>query len=195
MDMCNKMSSVAMLCKSNESGMRECDKFWKVKSVTPHYLKKALKDYGKGIVLEKSALTNFAEKYIIEGKSGLFPIYYFGEKASQIKDFLRKNQNTKVRLILVCEMEMEHNFEQNEKIQVLFEPDNAYFQSKTKINLEGTIVTIFLKDMIKEILNNLSIYQKNGSGWYFKEVIRLEIHIVECINDMMKRVLDSSNSD
>ena len=33
--------------------------------------------------------------------------------------------------------------------------------------------------MIKEILNNLSIYQKNGSGWYFKEVIRLEIHIVE----------------
>ena len=27
-----KMSSPAMLCKSNESGMRECDKFWKVKS-------------------------------------------------------------------------------------------------------------------------------------------------------------------
>ena len=32
MDMDNKMSSPAMLCKSNESGMRECDKFWKVKS-------------------------------------------------------------------------------------------------------------------------------------------------------------------
>ena len=76
-------------------------------------------------------------------------------------------------------MEKELNFEQNEKIQVLFERDNAYFQSKTKINLEGTNVKTFLKDMIMEILNNLTIYQKNGSGWYFKEVIRLEIHIVE----------------
>ena len=27
-----KMSSPAMLCKNNESGMRECDKFWKAKS-------------------------------------------------------------------------------------------------------------------------------------------------------------------
>ena len=33
--------------------------------------------------------------------------------------------------------------------------------------------------MIKEILNTLSIYQKNGSGWYFIEVIRLEIYMVE----------------
>ena len=76
-------------------------------------------------------------------------------------------------------MEKEVNFETMEKIQVLFERDKAYFQSKTKINLESTNVTNFLKEMIKEILNNLSIYQKNGSGWYFKEVIRLEIHIVE----------------
>ena len=95
------------------------------------------------------------------------------------KKLRRKYQNTKVRLILVCEMEKELNFEQNEKIQVLFARDNAYFQSKTEINLKGTNVKTFLKEMIKEILNNLSIYQKNGSGWYFKEVIRLEIHIVE----------------
>ena len=33
--------------------------------------------------------------------------------------------------------------------------------------------------MIKEILENIDIYQKKGSGWYFKEVVRLEIHIVE----------------
>ena len=169
--------------KTFDEYFQECIKNKTIPKDTPHYLKKALKraikEYEKGIVLEKSALANFAEKYVIEGKSGLFPKYYFGEKASQIKDFLRKYQNTKVRLILVCEMEMELNFEQNEKIQVLFERDNTYFQSKTKINLEGTNVKTFLKDMVKEILNNLTIYQKNGSGWYFKEVIRLEIHIVE----------------
>ena len=33
--------------------------------------------------------------------------------------------------------------------------------------------------MIKEILANLAIYQKNGSGWYFEEVNSLEIHIVD----------------
>ena len=104
---------------------------------------------------------------------------FFGEKASQIKDFLRKYRNTKVRLLLVCEMEKEINFKQNEKIQVLFQRVNAYFQSKTKINLEDTNVTTILKDMIMAIFNNLSNYQNNGSGWYFKEVIRLEIHITE----------------
>ena len=32
MDMDNKMSSPAMPCKDNESGMRECDKDWKARS-------------------------------------------------------------------------------------------------------------------------------------------------------------------
>ena len=76
---------------------------------TPHYLKKALehamKKYEEGIILEKSALANFAEKYIIKGISGIIPIQYFREKALQIKDFLRNYRNTKVRMLLVCEME------------------------------------------------------------------------------------------
>ena len=33
--------------------------------------------------------------------------------------------------------------------------------------------------MIKEILEKISIYQRNGSAWYFKEVSSLEIHIVD----------------
>ena len=32
--------------------------------------------------------------------------------------------------------------------------------------------------MIYEILNKIATYQKNGSGWYFKEVLNLEIHTV-----------------
>ena len=146
---------------------------------TPRYLKKALeramKEYEKGIILEKSALANFAEKYIIEGTPGLIPIKYFEEKAPQIKDFLRKNRNTKVRMILVCEMERQIS----DKSMLYYEQDNAYFQSKTYINLEKSNVKVFLKEMIKEILDKLNIYQKRGTGWYFKEVIRLEIRIVE----------------
>ena len=66
-----------------------------------------------------------------------------------------------------------------EKSKTTYEQDNAYFQSRTHINLEKTEVKVFLKEMIIEILGNLIIYQKKGSGWYFKEVKRLEIHIVE----------------
>lgn len=33
--------------------------------------------------------------------------------------------------------------------------------------------------MIRQILNNIGIYQKNGSGWYFKEALNLEIHTVK----------------
>ena len=81
---------------------------------------------------------------------------------------MRKYRNTKVRLLLVCKME-----------NTTLIQHNAYFQSKTYINLEKSDVKVFLKDMIKEILNNITNYQMNGSGWYFKEVVRLEIHIVE----------------
>ena len=40
--------------------------------------------------------------------------------------------------------------------------------------------SFFLIEMIKEIFEDISIYQRNGSAWYFKEVISLEIHIVDC---------------
>ena len=65
------------------------------------------------------------------------------------------------------------------KSKIIYEQNNAYFQSQRKINLEKTEDKDILKEMTKEIFNTLSIYLKNGSGWYFKEVIRLEVHIVE----------------
>ena len=114
-----------------------------LQNISKKLLKKQKKKYEKGIILEKSALANFAEKYNIEGKPGLIPLDYFKEKAPQIKDFLRKYRNTKVRLLLVCKME-----------NTTLIQDNAYFQSKTYINLENTDVKVLLKDMIKEIFNN-----------------------------------------
>ena len=81
-------------------------------------------------------------------------------------------------MILVCLMEKQI-VEKSKESKIIYEQSNAYFQSQTYINLEKTEVKDILKEMIKQILNILSIYQKNGSGWYFKEVTRLEIHIVE----------------
>ena len=99
--------------KSKEKGYeeyyQECIKNKTIPKDAPDYFKKALKrakkEYEKGIKLEKSALTNFAEKYVIDGKPGLTPLQYFAEKAARIKDFLRNHRNIKVRMILICEME------------------------------------------------------------------------------------------
>ena len=54
--------------------------------------------------------------------------------------------------------------------------DKAYFNSDTHINLESTDVKEILAQVIRTILEKINVYQMNGSGWYFKEVIHLEIH-------------------
>ena len=140
---------------------QECIKGKDIPKATPFYLKKALKkaekEYEKGIILEKSALANFSEKYNIEGKPGVLPLDYFGEKADQMKDFLRNYRNTKVRMILVCLMENQIVEKSKGESKIIYEQNNAYFQSQTYINLEKTEVKDFLKEMIKQILNNLSI--------------------------------------
>ena len=54
-----------------------------------------------------------------------------------------------------------------------------YFQSDTHINLETTDVKKILFKVINSILEKISVFQKNGTGWQFRKVINLEIHTVE----------------
>ena len=112
-------------------------------------------------------IENFAEKYVIDGKSKILPFDYFAENATQIKEFLRNHRNVKIRMIMVCIMEQQHT----EKRKTIITDDKAYFNTETYyINLELTDVKVILSQMIKEILEKIYIYQRNGSGWYFKEV-------------------------
>ena len=104
----------------------------------------------------KSALENFAEKYVIDGKPKIIPFDYFAEKATQIKEFLRNHRNIKIRMIMLCIMERQSM----ENRKTFITQDKAYFNTETYINLESTDVKVIL------------------SGWYFKEVFSLEIHII-----------------
>ena len=80
-------------------------------------------------------------------------------------------------MILVCLMERQIIEDPKGKSKIILEQNNAYFHSRTYINDESTEVKDILKNMIKEILVTLAVYQQNGSGWYFKEVESLEIHL------------------
>ena len=169
--------------KTFDEYFQECIKNKTIPKDTPPYLKKALerpmKEYEDGIKHAKSALSNFAEKYVIEGKPGLTPFQFFAEKVARIKDFLRNHRNIKVRMILICEMEQQIIEKVKGKSKINFSQDNSYFQSETHINLEKTDVKVILSQMLKEIMVNLANYQRNGSGWYFKDVIRFEIYTVD----------------
>ncbi|CAH3174022.1 unnamed protein product, partial [Porites evermanni] len=80
-------------------------------------------------------------------------------------------------MVLVCLMEQQ--IISKDKGVVGLNEDKAYFNSGTNINLESTDVEKLIDKCVKKIIEDLEIFQKNGSGWYFKEVVQLEIHIVE----------------
>ena len=80
-------------------------------------------------------------------------------------------------MILVCMMEKYESVDGGRKN--ITTESKTYFNTEIYINLESTDVKDILSKMIKEILDKISIFQRNGSGWYFKEVSSLEIHIVD----------------
>ena len=165
--------------KSFDEYFEECIRNRTIPAYTPKYLRKALeralREYQQGIIKEKSALEEFANKYVIKGEPGVTPFEYFQRKVFHPKEFLRNHRNIKVRLVMVGIME---------KMEIIsdkpfFIQDKAYFHSDTHINLAATDVKHILAAMIKKILQGIDIYQRNGSNWYFKEVVNLEIHTVD----------------
>ena len=165
--------------KSFEEYFQECIKNKKIPEDTPPYFRKALeraiKEHNQGLIKDKSALEDFAKKYIIRGEPGITPLQFFESKKTTIKDFLKNHRDIKVKFILICRMEKQVTGN-NKELEV---QDKAYFHSDTNINLSSTNVKVMLGRIIRAIMEKLDIYQKNGSGWYFYEVIELEIHTVE----------------
>ena len=126
---------------------------------------------------EKSALDDFAVKYIIEGVPGLTPIQFFEKNYKTLEDFFTNHRNIKFGMVLVCKMEQQ--ILSKDKGVVGLNQDKAYFKSKTYSNLKSTDIKELISKCIRSIIEQLEVYQKNGSGWYFNEVVQLEIHLVE----------------
>ena len=167
--------------KSFDEYFQECIENKEFPADTPPYfreaLERAIKEYHQGLVKEKSAFENFAVKYIFKGDPGLTPVEYFNKVYKTLEDFFTYHRNIKFSMVLVCLMEQQ--IISKDKGVVGLKEDKAYFNSGTNINLESTDVEKLIDKCVKKIIEDLEIFQKNGSGWYFKEVVQLEIHIVE----------------
>lgn len=162
--------------KTFEEYFEECIKNKKIPKDTPQYLRKALerafRERNLGIEMESSSLDGFTKKYIIKSQPGLLPNDFFYEINNRVIKFLRENKNTKIRFILNCMMEKV----EKGKDKLTYNQDEAYFHSDTFSNLESTNTNKIFNKSKEKMLEGISIYQKNGSGWYLKEVNNLEIN-------------------
>ena len=159
----------------------ECIKNKKIPKDTSFYLREALEralhEYDQGLEKEKSALEGFANKYTIEGIPGLTPMEFFVRINETLIDFFTYHRNIKFRLILVCIMEKQ-DIQKNIGV-VGLEEGKAYFSSETLNNLKSDDVDKLIQLAINFIDGNIEAYTEKGSGWYFKEVEKLEIHTAE----------------
>ena len=167
--------------KTFDEYFEECIKNKEIPKDTPDYLREALEramlEYDQGLVKEKSSLTGFANKYMIEGIFGLDPIKFFVHINETLVDFFTYHRNIKFKLVLVCMME-KHEVDKNNGIFNIKE-DKAYFNSPTFNNLKSTDVEDLIFHSQESILGQMEAYAEKGSNWVFKEVIKFEIHTVE----------------
>ena len=167
--------------KTFDEYFEECIKNKKIPKDTPPYLREALEramyEYDQGLEKEKSALEGFANKYIIQGIPGLTPEQFYERLNKTLRDFFTYHRNIKTKLILDCIMEKQI-IQKNVGI-IGLEEGKAYFHSGTHLNLESTNVEKLIKSSYDSIDGHIESYTEKGSGWYFKEVEKLEIHTTE----------------
>ena len=165
--------------KSFDEYFQECIKNKKIPPDTPPYFRKALrramKEYEQGIVKERSALKDFAGDYVINGEPGIFPLEFFQNKKSIIKSFIKNHRNTIVTIVLECMME-KNQVENKKTVDI---QDKSFFSSGKLTNLRSTNAKELITKAINRIMENISSYQRSGSGWYFKEIIKLLIKTVK----------------
>ena len=134
-------------------------------------------EHEQGITLEKSALNKFVTKHVFAGIPGLSPEEYLSRVQATLEDFLANNRNVKIRMCLICLMER-ISVKTDRGVEQI-QQDKAYFCSKTYRNLESTDIEKLISKCFGKIIGDIMEYNTNGSGWYFKEVLKLEITTTE----------------
>jgi len=121
----------------------------------------------------KSALKEFAKKYMITGKDGYDPDSFMDAAKETIINLLENNRQTKVKLILKCIIERTE-IKTGEVIA-----KEAGFSSEKVVNLESTDIDEMYMKMKDRVIENLTVFQRSQSGWRFRSIVSLNIFTVE----------------
>ena len=118
-------------------------------------------------------MQDLTRQYVIDGKDGYSPKDFLEKTKPKIIEKLKENRQTKTKMILNCEMQRTV-MSSGEVIQ-----DPASFHSHIEVNLEGSDENEMFYEMTERILENIAVFQLQGSNWRFVKVENLELHFVE----------------
>ena len=120
-----------------------------------------------------SALRGFTRQFRIEGIPRHAPREFMQMARRDILKLMRENRQTRVRMILNCEMTRKELF--SESTQIL----NSYFNSETVENLEGTDESAVYDRSIQTIEERIQNFNQRGSNWRFQRVLSLDVHFTD----------------
>ena len=120
-----------------------------------------------------SALRGFTRQFRIEGIPRHAPREFMQIARKNILKLMRENRQTRVRLILNCEMTRKELF--SESTQIL----NTFFHSETVENLEGTDESAVFDRSIQTIEERIQNFNQRGSNWRFERVLSLDVHFTD----------------
>ena len=120
-----------------------------------------------------SALRGFTRQFQIEGIPRHAPREFMQIARRDILKLMRENRQTRVRMILTCEMTRKELF--SESTQIL----NTFFNSETVENLEGTDESEVYDRSIQTIEERIQNFNQRGSNWRFQRVLSLDAHFTD----------------
>ena len=120
-----------------------------------------------------SALRGFTRQFRIEGIPRHAPREFMQMARRDILKLMRENRQTRVRMILNCEMTRKELF--SESTQIL----NTFFHSETVENLEGTDESAIYDRSIQTIEERIQNFNQRGSNWRFQRVLSLDVHFTD----------------
>ena len=122
-----------------------------------------------------SALRGFTRQFRIEGIPLHAPREFMQMTRRDILKLMRENRQTRVRMILNCEMTRKELF--SESTQIL----SSYFNSETVENLEGADESAVYDRSIQTIEERIQNFNQRGSNWRFQRVLFLDVHFTDFI--------------
>ena len=120
-----------------------------------------------------SAFRGFARQFRIEGIPHYGAREFLQKVRINVQNLMRENRQTRVRMILNCEMTRKELF--SESTQIL----NTFFHSETVENLEGTDEREIYDGFMQTIEERIQNFNQRGSNWRFERVLSLDIHFTD----------------
>ena len=151
-------------------------KVWTPKEENLHRKIRKIKEINRRrlkITETASALRGFARQFRIEGIPRHAPREFMQMAKRDILKLMRKNRQTRVRIILNCQMTRKELF--SESTQIL----NTFYHSEAVENLEGIDESVIYDRSIQTIEERIQNFNQRGSNWRFQRVLSLDVHFTD----------------